>query len=595
MASTPRSSQIRSPQAGEAQELLAPLFEHAPFDEMDDVALRFLGERLRLAYYPRGELIVGPDGGVVDRLHIVKQGRVKSDATLGPGECFPVGALIGRRATTNEYRAESDSFCWELGAQDFHALLETSARFRAFCTDHLAMLVARSRRQLRAEAAEAALDGASLLAPLSGAMRRAPVSCRAETPVREVLRRMQRERVGSMVVVDAESRPQGIFTTQDVLERVAAPQANVDAPIGELMTSAPLALEEHATLADAAIAMARHGIRHVVVTRDGRLAGVVSERDLFALQRVGLQRTAERIRGSTDLKGLVEAAPDIRRLAHQLLAQGVDAEPLTAMISALNDSLTRRAIELAAERHELPQRWCWLALGSEGRMEQTFVTDQDNALIFSEGDAPLGFADEVNRALAACGFPLCKGDIMARNPRWCLTPQQWRAQFEDWIGDTDPQALMEAAIFFDFRPLAGDARLAGELREAVLGRTRSNRAFCRALAQSALQSRPPLGLLADFNAAELDLKLAGARPCADAARVLALAMASPETGTAARLRAAGERTAVEAFHHIQALRLKNQGNTLQVGDLNAIDRRVLKEAFRQVSLLQGRLRLDFAL
>ena len=595
MASTPRSSPTASPQAGDAQALIAPLLEHAPFDEMDAGALRFLAGRLRLAYYPRGHLVVGPDGGVVDRLYIVKQGRVRSDATLGPGECFPVGALIGRRATTNEYRAESDSFCWELAAGDFHTLLERSARFRAFCTDHLAMLVSRLHRQLRADAAEAALDGASLLAPLSSALRRAAVSCRAEAPVREVLKRMQRERVGSMVIVDAEGRPQGIFTTQDVLERVAAPQAGVDGPIGLLMTPSPLALEEHATLADAAIAMARNGIRHVVVTRDGRLAGVVSERDLFALQRVGLQRTAERIRSSEGVQDLVEAAGDIRRLARQLLGQGVDAEPLTAMISALNDALTRRVIELAGARHELPQRWCWLALGSEGRMEQTFVTDQDNALIFGGGDPPLAFADEVNRALAACGFPLCKGDIMARNPRWCLTLQQWRAQFEDWIGNTDPQALMDAAIFFDFRPLAGDARLAGELRESVLGRTRSNRAFCRALAESALQARPPLGLLADFSAEELDLKLVGARPCADAARVLALAIGSPETGTAARLRAAGERAALEAFHHIQTLRLKNQGNSVRVAELHAIERRVLKEAFRQVSLLQGRLRLDFAL
>jgi CBS domain-containing protein len=594
MPPTPGSSQTRPPHAGDAQALIAPLREHAPFDEMEPEAVGFLGERVRLAYYPRGALILSP-GDTVDRLYIVKQGRVQADAVLGPGEFFPVGALMGRRATTNEYRTAADTFCWELAAVDFHALLERSARFREFCTDHLAMLLARSRRALRAAAAESSLDGASLLAPLWSALRRSPVSCSAEMPVSKVLQAMQRERVGSMVIVDAENRPLGIFTTQDVLERVAAPQAAVDGPIAAVMTLTPLTLEEHATLADAGIAMARHGIRHVVVTRDGRLAGVVSERDLFALQRVGLQRTAARIRSSEKLEDLQAAASDIRRLTSQLLAQGVDAEPLTAMISALNDTLTRRVIELTAARHELPERWCWLALGSEGRMEQTFVTDQDNALIFGEGAAPLAFADEVNRSLAACGFPLCKGNIMARNPRWCLSAEQWRAQFDDWIGNTDAQALMDAAIFFDFRPLAGEARLAGELREAVLARTKANRAFCRALAQGALQARPPLGLIADFSATELDLKLAGARPCSDAARVLALATASPDTGTAARLRAAGERPAVEAFHHIQALRLKNRGNTVRVSELSAIDRRLLKEAFRQVALLQERLRLDFGL
>jgi CBS domain-containing protein len=356
-----------------------------------------------------------------------------------------------------------------------------------------------------------------------------------------------------------------------------------------------VALEDEATLADAAIAMARHSIRHVAVTRDGKLTGVISERDLFALQRVGLARTAERIRLATDLGALVAAAGDIRSLARHLLAHGLAAEPLTALISALNDSLTQRVLELSAARHPLPEAWCWLALGSEGRMEQTFVTDQDNALIYSGGEPPLAFADEVNRNLDACGFPLCKGDIMARNPRWCLTLAEWRGVYDGWIRETDGEALLNASIFFDFRPLAGDARLAGALREGVLGQTRANRTFCRAMAETALRARPPLGLIKDFSADELDLKLLGARPFVDAARVLALGAGSPETGTAARLRGAGERTAVDAFHYIQSLRLKGEGNRVRVGELNDIERRVLKGAFRHAALLQERLRLDFAL
>jgi CBS domain-containing protein len=347
--------------------------------------------------------------------------------------------------------------------------------------------------------------------------------------------------------------------------------------------------------------MARQGIRHVEVTRDGRLAGVVSERDLFALQRVSLRRTSERIRAADGLGELVEAAADVRELAQQLLAQGVDAEHLTAMISALNDALSRQVIALAAAQQRLPHAWCWLALGSEGRMEQTFVTDQDNALIFAAADpgaaraAYLAFAGEVNRNLAACGFPLCNGDIMARNPRWCLTPQEWRGVFDGWVRNTSPQALLDASIFFDFRPLVGEVRLAGELRDAVLAQTKANRAFCRAMAESALQTRPPLGLLSDFTAEDIDLKLLGARPFVDAARVLALGAGSAETGTAARLQAAGEPTAIEAFQYIQTLRLRGDANRVRVSELNDIDRRVLKGAFRQGVVLQERLRLDYGL
>jgi signal-transduction protein with cAMP-binding, CBS, and nucleotidyltransferase domain len=83
-----------------------------------------------------------------------------------------------------------------------------------------------------------------------------------------------------------------------------------------------------------------------------------------------------------------------------------------------------------------PVAWCWLALGSEGRHEQTFVTDQDNGLIFSAQPTArkpmpyarlfLPFAQEVNQRLADCGFKLCSGQIMAGNPAWCLSHDEWR-------------------------------------------------------------------------------------------------------------------------------------------------------------------------
>lgn len=634
------------------QSTIDALAEHAPFDGMEPAELRRLARRLSLGYTPRGQAIVAPESGVVDRLYIVKQGRVRgaaaaqvavgaqsADVVLGPGECFPIGSLVGRRATAYTYRAEQDSFCWELPAADFHALIEESAHFRAFCMDYLAALLAQSHRARHADAAASLGEGAGMLAPLRGVVRRAPVSCAADTPVGEVVRAMHAGRIGSMVVVDAHRIPIGIFTTPDVLERVTLPQAAMDTPIGRLMTPDPVRLEEEAPLVEAALAMARHGIRHVVVTRDGRLSGVISERDLFALQRVSLRRITEGIRAAATTAGLAAAAADARRLAGHLLAQGVDAEHVTQVTSALNDGLSQRLLELSAQRHAiagqhgaLRGRWCWLALGSEGRLEQTLATDQDNALIFAvEGEgggdvaaarkALLAFSSEVNLGLEVCGFPLCAGDIMARNPRWCLTLEEWRSVFDGWIRNPNPQALLNAAIFFDFRPIAGEAALAGALREAVLAQTRGNPAFGRAMVENALRSRPPLGLLDGFIADDsaefpgtLDLKTFGARPFVDAARVLSLAHALPPTGTAARLRAAGAAgvlpqeeasASVEAFHYIQGLRLRRQHlegelprgaeNRIDPERMNAVDRRILKAAFRQAALLQERLRMDFGL
>jgi CBS domain-containing protein len=593
------------------------LRQHAPFDAMEPAALRQLAARLRLGYHPRGATIIGPESGVADRLYIVKHGQVRgaaaaaaaratADVVLGAGEFFPIGALVGRRATVYEYRADEDSFCWELSAGDFHALIESSPRFGAFCMDHMAALLDLSHRTRRAEAVESLDEGVGMLAPLRSAVAREPVRCTADTAVSDV-----------------------------VLERVTLPQTPMDTPIGKLMTPAPVCLEEEAPLVEAALAMARHGIRHVVVTRDGRLCGVISERDLFALQRVSLRRATERIRAAESAAQLAEAAGDVRQLARHLLAQGVDAEHVTQMTSALDDGLSQRLIDLAARRHAiagrhgaLRGRWCWLALGSEGRLEQTLATDQDNALLFvAEGDAGaargalLAFADEINRGLETCGFPLCRGDIMARNPRWCLSLDEWRRVFDDWIRNPDPEALLHAAIFFDFRPIAGEAALAGALREAVLAQTRATPAFGRAMIDNALRLRPPLGLLRGFTADDsakfpgtIDLKGHGARLFVDAARVLALAHALPATGTAARLRAAGAAgvlpqteaaAAVEAFHYLQGLRLRRQHlegeiprgaeNRIDPARLNAVDRRILKAAFRQAALLQERLRMDFGL
>jgi CBS domain-containing protein len=612
----------------------AELARHPPFDGMAPEDLALLASRLSLGYHARGTAIAGPESGVADRLYIVRQGSMRAvagasaratDARLGPGECFPVDALVGRRASTLRYLAETDSFCWELPAGDFHELLGRSAHFRNFCMDRLAALLVQSQSVRRAEAASA-LGVADMLSPVGSILARAPVSCLPATSLGEAIAAMRAQRVGSIVVAGPGGAPLGIFTTSDLLERVSLGDA-AHTPIAQFMTPSPVMLEAEAPLAEAALAMARHRIRHVVITRDGRLAGVVSERDLFALQRVSLGRVSARVQAAGSVDELAAAAGEIREFARHLLAQGLSAEHLTQLASALNDGVAQRLTALVAQRHALPAGWCWLALGSEGRMEQTLATDQDNALIFDPGAdaasarrALLAFAQEVNQGLAACGYPLCAGEIMARNPAWCLTLDEWRQRFDDWIRNPLPEALLNASIFFDFRALAGEAGLAGRLREAVLAQARARPAFLREMAANALQVRPPLDLLHGFAldgagplAGSIDLKGAGARLFVDCARVLALARALPATGTAPRLRGAAAAGAlpadeaeagVTAFHVLQGLRLRHQyfedsppgaENRIVPFRLNEVDQRILKEALRQAAQLQDRLRADYAL
>ena len=456
-------------------------------------------------------------------------------------------------------------------------------------------------------------------------VQREPVVCREDATLRQVVALMDTHDVGSVVVVDAQSRPIGIFTTKDLVAGVASGR---DPPIAEVMTRTPFAMPAHAMAYEAALAMMGMGIRHVLVMEDERLVGVVSERDLFSLQRLGLGEITTEIRLAANVELLVRIAGEIRKLARLLVDQGVAAEQLTLFVSVLNDRLCQRILEVERKHHHWGEiGWCWLAFGSEGRFEQTFSTDQDNGLLFlaHDGTPPdavrerlLPFARRVNEALDACGFPLCKGEVMASNPKLCLSLDEWRARMRSWVNTPDPTALLDAAICFDFRPLHGDATLAAALRDTVFELTRANPAFLRHMAEIALESRPPLGWLRDFVTTDapgsphaLNLKLNGARPFIDAARIYALAHGLPQTNTAARLRAARTRTGmagmetdamVDAFFFIQGLRLRNQAdpdlveeraNRIDPQRLNELERHVLKGAFGLARKLQSRLALDY--
>jgi CBS domain-containing protein len=467
-----------------------------------------------------------------------------------------------------------------------------------------------------------------VLAPALGSLlRRAPVTCTEAVPVDEVARLMRAQDVGSVVVVDQRSQPVGIFTKHDLVRVLAEDLRGT--PVAAAMTRDPIALPAHALAYEAALVMVEKRVRHVLVTADGKLAGVISERDLFALQRLGLAELTMEIRLAADIGLLARLAAEIRRLTALLVEQGVAAERLTLFVSVLNDRLSQRVIEIVRRRHRWERiGWCWLAFGSEGRLEQTFSSDQDNGLLFvpheggSTGEARsalLAFAGEVNHALDACGFPLCQGNVMASNPELCLSLAEWQAKMGGWFGNSDPKALLDAAICFDFRPLAGDASLAHALREWLLPRTRARPAFLRLMATNALQGRRALGVLSDFATEDapnapgtIDLKLYGVRPFVDAARVYALAFGLAQTGTAERLRAAtGElrmappemAAIIDAFFFIQKLRLRIQAqpgneerpNRIDPGALNDFERRSLKEAFRQARKLQQRLALDYDL
>ncbi len=611
------------------------LRRQAPFAAMREEAVLWLVQRLSVAYFANGAVLLDPAESSPDSLFIIKQGTVSGDTAegqtvlqLAAGEMFPLGALLAGRGAANRYVAAADTFCYLLPAADFHALLAMSTEFNDFCTRRIASLLEESQRAVQAEYALALDDDSRFARPLASLIRRAPLATLSGTPLSDALAAMESARVGSVVITNTAGQPLGILTLKDVLARVTLAGVPLATPIDQVMTPDPATLDVNAPVADALVLMARQGIHHIPLIQAGKLVGVVSEKDVFALRRLSVEGITAAITRSEDPARLPALAHDIGDLAHSLLAQGMDAENLTAIISSLNDRLTERIVTLESESDATlgGLRWCWLALGSEGRMEQTLSTDQDNALIFAEAsaaqrDALLAFAQRVNNRLDACGFPLCKGDIMASNPKWCLSLADWRQQFTQWIDHGSPEALLHASIFFDFRPLTGDAALALDLRAWLNHAAQKNPRFLHQMAGNALRNRPPLGLVRDFVLSDndahphtIDLKLNGATPFVDAARIFALAAGSPQTNTAKRLREAAHALHIpdteladwnRAFHFLQLLRLRHQhgqqrtgtlpDNHLNPDSLNPLDRRILKEALRQARKVQTRLAMDYKL
>jgi CBS domain-containing protein len=491
-----------------------------------------------------------------------------------------------------------------------------------------------SKQIIQAQYTQSSAEQQSLASPLSAIIRRAPITCSPQASVREVLARMHELRIGSMVAVDNEGRPLGILTLPDVLERIALPQIDLAQPVIGMMSTQLTFLSPQALAHEAALLMAKLGFRHVLVVEGERLVGMVTEKDLFVLQRVGLRQIGSAIRHALRLEEFQQAAADIRNMAHNMMAQGVSAEQLTQFISTFNDLLTARVVELEFANGglgatPLAERLCWMALGSEGRFEQTLSTDQDNALIFTVPENMtaeqvraqlLPVAKRINDTLAACGFPLCRGNVMASNPQWCLSLGEWKQAFGNWITNGTPEALLHSTIFFDFRALHGAHALAEDLRQWLSRAASGNSRFLHQLAENAMSIRPPLGIVRDFVVGKehtLDLKLNGITPFVDAARIFSLATGVTHTSTLQRLRASAAKLKIHsseidawinAFLFIQVLRMRHHDETKEQGcsdealdnridpeQLNELDRRILKEAFRQARKLQARLALEYHL
>ncbi|MBQ0831178.1 putative nucleotidyltransferase substrate binding domain-containing protein [Marinobacter sp.] len=615
---------------------------HAPFSSMDEDHLAHFAEHATLRFYADGDVVLSPDNGIVRRFYVVKQGRIrgerhnqKADKTettfeISLGECFPLAAIIGERPTRTLHRAAGDTFCLSIEQDAFVTLFSESESFRDFCMRGVSSLLDQVNQRIQTGAMASMSSSISLSTPLERYALRNPIVCSPDLPVRKAVARMHENNVGSIVITDDGRHPTGIFTLRDLRTMIAEDTCSLDAPVRQIMTKDPCCLLAQADAFDAAMLMAEHHFAHLcVVDEDNRLIGMVSERDLFSLQRVDLVNLARTISTATHLRTLVSLRSDVSRLVDAMLAHGAASGQVVKIITTLNDVTVRRVLELNIKKNDPGIAFTWLTFGSEGRQEQTLLTDQDNGILFQtpEGmtedqarERLLPFARTVNDELAECGFTLCKGNIMASNPKLCLSDQEWDDWFIRFIDASTPQNLVYSSIFLDMRAVFGPTDSVHELLEKVLTRIRKNDLFQKMLAGNAFQRKPPLTMFRNFRYVSdgkkhsLDLKRQGLAPFVESVRVFALANGVESANTLERMSELAQKGIFDlkdanawkdAYSLIQAIRMRSHQEMLDKGeeltnyidpdDLNPLDRRILRESFRQAQRLQQKLEVTYQL
>lgn len=632
---TEQSAPSPFPSHSLVQNLRQQVMQSLPFSKMAQKDVDFFITSSSEAYFAPKEVILSPADGAPQYLYLIRQGRVsgrrdipgieETAFALDAGSLFSIGSAFANRPVSTTYSAIDDCFCLLFPVESMRQLASQSKPFSEFLNNRIWGLLEESRAALRNSFASQALAEQSLESRLGDLVLKKPLTTSPDTPLREALTRIHEKKVGSILVIENERTILGILTRYDVLSRVTLCNLDLDTPISAVMSTGVKTLSVDDSAEMAGLLMSRFNIRHLPVLDRGELVGIISERDLFSLQRLSLSNISTAIRGTDELVHLKKCADDIRTFARNLLGQGVQARQLTSLISHLNDVLTERLIEIFAAKHRLNMtQFAWIALGSEGRGEQTIATDQDNALVFADTEPPsqravyLRFAREVNEALDACGYPLCKGNIMASNPELCLTQSEWLGRFARWIEQGNPTDLLNASIFFDLRALAGNAELLRPLKDYVRINAAAIPRFIKLLADNSLNIRVPLNWFGAIEPTEIhgqkiiDLKLQGTAVIVDVARIYSLAHGIEAINTRERLAAVGralkipESTSaawIAAFEFLQTQRLAVQigeaaihgnPNAVDIEKLNAVDRSILKESLLQVRSLQQHLQLDYA-
>lgn len=601
-----------------------------PFQFLDEQTLKGVAKNISMEFYPKDTIILEQDGTPSEYLQIIKKGGVKvyikanGDEVIidyrGEGDTFGFLSLVGKDRARANVKAIDDTICYLIGKETVSRLLDSNPVFTEyFLKSHLTKYIDRTYKEMHGKSLFYGGSDRLLFATQIGDIAtKEVVTIEQGATIQDAARIMSKNKVSSLIIIDSNSLPVGIVTDRDLREKVVARGRDVNEPISDIMSLPLIRVDTKDYCFEAVLKMIRHNIHHVLVIKDGDLKGVITNHDLMLLQGSSPLSFSKDIENQQTIEGLIPVAKKINMIVGLLLREGAKAGNITKIIAELNDRLVRKILEIAEKKYgKSPTPFCWIVFGSEGRKEQTFKTDQDNAIIYAEdsGEAKRYFADFtpfVRDSLIKIGFPLCPADYMASNPRWCQPLKIWKNYFHKWINTPTPEAILMSLIFFDFRPLWGDFSLADKLRTHLAQITKEHDSFFAEMADAITKNRPPLSILKKViveksgeHKNELNLKIRGIAPIVDIARFFAIEAGISETSTIERIRLLKDDLPIvnkyaneleEAFEFISLLRIYNQLDQIEKGEqlnnyinpdkLSIIKKKTLKESFNLIAEVQ---------
>ena len=628
------------------------LKEIEPFSYLDRTALLRVAGRVEVRYQPPGTVVFRPGEPPRDRFFVVKEGVIELYSEdqqgnellverCGEGEVFGIRPLLAEDNYVFLARAVEESLLYAVNSEGFRELISNYPRVLEYLLTSMAgssRYAVEYRAAMGAQRNEQPATNPDLQSLHAAQRTREPVVCSPTETIIQAARLMTEEEVGSIIVVDPDLRPVGIVTDRDLRRSVATALVSRQAPVSEIMSSPVLCITDAATITDVQIRMLRSGFHHLVLTEDGtdktRVTGVVSEHDLLLAQGNSpavLIQEISRANSSRYLRELRDSAESILR---GYLEKQVAISHITAVMTQINDEIIRKCMKLGLARMQAdghgnpPALFDWLALGSQGRGEQLLRTDQDNALIFEDVAEEkynsvksyfLKLADFVTEFLNDAGYDYCDGDMMASNPKWCLSVSKWKEQFSHWMHENTAENLLNTSIFFDYRGVWGDGSLPDKLTTHIFEEmdNQSTR-FQASLAQAALQNPSPLTFFRNFvversgeHKDQFDLKARAMRPLTDAARVLilqaregkinntlrryeALARLEPQNATLYTEAAEAYETLIRLRAEL-GLKRKDSGRFVRPEELSQVQRLLLRNSFNPVKDIQQLLELRFQL